>query len=116
MCGIAGYPGVLDARFDAALDALAFRGPDQRGNCGIGGYQLGCQRLAITDADAAQPLVIGSVPRRLAIVMNGSIAYADALRLVQTRGRLMKQAGEQKPGMMAAVLGMDEAIHKTWFG
>ena len=44
-----------------------------------------------------------------ALVAAGSLTYADALRLVRERGRLMKEAGERSPGMMAAVLGLDEA-------
>ncbi len=35
-------------------------------------------------------------------------SYADGLRLVRERGRLMKEAGEKAPGMMAAILGLDE--------
>lgn len=45
-----------------------------------------------------------------ALVAAGSIDFADALRLVHTRGRLMKEAGESSPGMMAAILGLDEAV------
>jgi [acyl-carrier-protein] S-malonyltransferase len=44
-----------------------------------------------------------------ALVAAGSLAYADGLRLVRTRGRLMKQAGERSPGLMAAILGLDTA-------
>jgi [acyl-carrier-protein] S-malonyltransferase len=44
-----------------------------------------------------------------ALVAVGSLRYGDALRLVRERGRLMKEAGEQTPGRMAAVLGLDEA-------
>jgi [acyl-carrier-protein] S-malonyltransferase len=43
-----------------------------------------------------------------ALVAAGSLAYADGLRLVRERGRLMKEAGLRAPGMMAAVLGLDE--------
>ena len=43
-----------------------------------------------------------------ALVGAGSIDYSDGLRLLRERGRLMKEAGEQQPGMMAAVLGLDE--------
>lgn len=43
-----------------------------------------------------------------ALVAAGSLGYADALRLVRERGRLMKEAGARSPGMMAAVLGLDE--------
>jgi [acyl-carrier-protein] S-malonyltransferase len=44
-----------------------------------------------------------------ALVAAGSLAYADALRLVRTRGQLMKEAGQAAPGLMAAILGLDEA-------
>ncbi|MCX6045193.1 MAG: ACP S-malonyltransferase [Chloroflexi bacterium] len=44
-----------------------------------------------------------------ALVAAGSVSFADGLRLVRERGRLMKEAGEKAPGMMAAVLGLDEA-------
>lgn len=44
-----------------------------------------------------------------ALVAAGSISYADGLRLVRERGRLMKLAGEQAPGLMAAILGLEEA-------
>ena len=42
-----------------------------------------------------------------ALVAAGAITYADGLRLVRERGRLMKEAGAQNPGKMAAILGMD---------
>jgi len=44
-----------------------------------------------------------------ALVAAGSISYADGLRLVRERGRLMKLAGDRAPGRMAAVLGLEEA-------
>lgn len=43
-----------------------------------------------------------------ALVAAGSLGYADGLRLVRERGRLMKEAGSRSPGMMAAILGLDE--------
>jgi [acyl-carrier-protein] S-malonyltransferase len=43
-----------------------------------------------------------------ALVAAGSISFADGLRLVRERGRLMKSAGQQQPGIMAAILGLDE--------
>lgn len=43
-----------------------------------------------------------------ALVAVGSIGFADGLRLVRERGRLMKEAGERSPGLMAAILGLDE--------
>jgi [acyl-carrier-protein] S-malonyltransferase len=43
-----------------------------------------------------------------ALVAAGSLTYADALRLTRRRGELMKAAGDQRPGLMAAVLGLDD--------
>lgn len=45
-----------------------------------------------------------------ALVASGSLTYLDALNLVRTRGNLMKAAGEENPGGMAAVLGVDLKI------
>jgi [acyl-carrier-protein] S-malonyltransferase len=43
-----------------------------------------------------------------ALVAAGILQFPDALRLVRERGRLMKQAGEDNPGGMAAILGLDD--------
>lgn len=42
-----------------------------------------------------------------ALVASGALHYRDAVTLVRRRGELMKQAGEQNPGGMAAILGAD---------
>lgn len=42
-----------------------------------------------------------------ALVATGRLSFPDALRLVRERGRLMKEAGERRPGGMAAVLGLE---------
>ncbi len=42
-----------------------------------------------------------------ALTASGALPFSDGLRLVRTRGELMKRAGELKPGGMAAILGMD---------
>jgi [acyl-carrier-protein] S-malonyltransferase len=45
-----------------------------------------------------------------ALVAAGVLPYPDALRLVRERGRIMKAAGQSKPGAMAAVLGLDDDV------
>ncbi|HET89472.1 MAG TPA: [acyl-carrier-protein] S-malonyltransferase [Chloroflexi bacterium] len=44
-----------------------------------------------------------------ALVAANALSFQDGLMLVRERGRLMKQAGEQNPGGMAAILGLDRA-------
>ncbi|MCL5950700.1 MAG: ACP S-malonyltransferase [Chloroflexi bacterium] len=43
-----------------------------------------------------------------ALVAAGAVEFPDALILIRERGRVMKSAGQRMPGMMAAVLGMDD--------
>ncbi|MBL8099950.1 MAG: ACP S-malonyltransferase [Anaerolineales bacterium] len=42
-----------------------------------------------------------------ALCAAGAFSFEDGLRLVRTRGELMKRAGELNPGGMAAILGLD---------
>ena len=42
-----------------------------------------------------------------ALVAAGALTFADGLRLVRERGRLMKAAGERSPGGMAAILQVE---------
>jgi asparagine synthase (glutamine-hydrolysing) len=93
MCGILGVAGSEAAGhqnvggFDAALDLLAHRGPDDRGVYAGQGVLLGHRRLSIIDLTAAghQPMVeadIGAV-----IVFNGEIYnYLELRRELEERG------------------------------
>jgi [acyl-carrier-protein] S-malonyltransferase len=45
-----------------------------------------------------------------ALVAAGVLDFRDALVLVRERGRLMKQSGEERPGGMAAIIGMDREL------
>lgn len=42
-----------------------------------------------------------------ALTASGALSFEDGLKLVQQRGQLMKEAGEQNPGGMAAILALD---------
>ncbi|MDR3415833.1 MAG: ACP S-malonyltransferase [Nevskia sp.] len=44
-----------------------------------------------------------------ALVAGGSIAFGDALKLVELRGRLMQNAVPEGQGTMAAIIGLDDA-------
>jgi [acyl-carrier-protein] S-malonyltransferase len=69
--------------------------------------------LALTDyarsLGLAPDMVAGhSLGEYTAAVVAGAISFTEGLSLVCTRGRLMKQAQDERPGAMAAVLGLSK--------
>lgn len=49
-----------------------------------------------------------------ALAASGAIDFEGGLRIVHLRGQLMAEAGEQRPGMMAAILGLaDDDVHQV---
>jgi [acyl-carrier-protein] S-malonyltransferase len=44
-----------------------------------------------------------------ALVAAGALEFGAAVQLVRERGRLMDEAGQESPGTMAAIVGLDEA-------
>lgn len=61
--------------------------------------------------DAKPDMVAGhSLGEFSALVACGAVSFADALKIVRRRGELMQQAGENNPGTMAAVIGMDDEV------
>src|SRR5690606_4869712 len=44
-----------------------------------------------------------------AYVAAGAMSFQDGLRTVRLRGELMQRSGEERPGTMAALLGLDDA-------
>lgn len=54
-----------------------------------------------------------------ALAVANALTFDDALRLVQLRGAAMQEAGEQQPGTMAAIIGLDDdtvasICHDVW--
>lgn len=45
-----------------------------------------------------------------AYVASGALAFADGVRTVRLRGELMYQGGQERPGTMAAILGLDDDV------
>jgi len=74
--------------------------------------ELGAGTPAAT-ADPATFVAGHSMGEYSALVAAGSLSFADGLLLVRERGRLMKLAGEEHPGLMAAILGLDEQVVAT---
>lgn len=65
----------------------------------------------LLDAAGVRPAAVAghSLGEYSACVAAGAIAFEDAVRLVHRRGELMYQAGLDRPGAMAAVLGLAPA-------
>ncbi len=67
---------------------------------------------AFKNIDGAKPdMVAGhSLGEFSALVANGCLSFADALRLVAVRASAMQKACEANPSTMAAVLNLDDSI------
>jgi [acyl-carrier-protein] S-malonyltransferase len=96
------------------LSRLCFEGPEDELNDTINTQPAvltmslaALQAMGDVDEVGALSFVAGhSLGEYSALAAAGKISIADAIRLVRERGRLMKEAGEQRPGGMAAVLGL----------
>ncbi len=106
-----------DAVLGFELSRLCFQGPEDRLTDTVNAQPA--LLAASVAALAALQSELGALPvpglvaghslgEYTALVATNSMAYPDGLLLVRERGRLMKEAGERAPGMMAAVLGLDE--------
>lgn len=67
--------------------------------------------LRVERPDTSPAAVAGhSFGEFTALAAAGSITFEDGLRLVRERGRLMKAAGEEQPGAMAAILAVETEV------
>ncbi|RPJ02825.1 MAG: [acyl-carrier-protein] S-malonyltransferase [Chloroflexi bacterium] len=78
-------------------------------------YVMGLALLRVLQAafppDQHPAFVAGhSLGEFTALTAAGAVGFADGLRLVRERGRLMNQAGQRAPGAMAAILGLDADV------
>jgi [acyl-carrier-protein] S-malonyltransferase len=67
--------------------------------------------LRLLEAAGIRPSFVAghSLGEYSACVAAGALGLEDAVRLVHRRGKLMHQAGIERPGTMAAILGLDGA-------
>jgi [acyl-carrier-protein] S-malonyltransferase len=109
-----------DATLGFSLSTLCFEGPQEELDDTINAQpailtvSIAClealkERLGPLGYLGAPSLVAGhSLGEFTALVVAGVLDFEDALKLVRERGRLMKETGEQRPGGMAAVIGLDD--------
>ncbi|MBX6753976.1 ACP S-malonyltransferase [Thermorudis peleae] len=65
------------------------------------------ERLRALGTTIQPALVAGhSLGEFSALVAAGTLSFEDALRIVRERGRLMKESAQERPGGMAAILGL----------
>jgi [acyl-carrier-protein] S-malonyltransferase len=100
-----------------ALSRLCFEGPEEALN-----DTYNTQPAILTSSIAAlraleeqglgQPAYVAghSLGEFSALVAAGALSFEDGLKVVRERGRLMKQADDQSPGGMAAIIALDREI------
>lgn len=121
-----GNSSVAKAVFDEAnsvlgfdLRGLCFQGPEEElrqtinAQPAILAVSVACLKVAteLSGRRLVPPSYVAghSLGEYTALVAAGVLDFADALRLVRERGRLMQEAGTKEPGGMAAIIGLDEA-------
>jgi [acyl-carrier-protein] S-malonyltransferase len=107
-----------DEALQFSLSRLCFEGPEDElrqtinAQPAIMTVSIACLRAASEVNHTVSPAFVAghSLGEYTALVAANVLGFTDAIRLVRERGRLMQEAGEIKPGGMAAVIGLDEAV------
>lgn len=120
---VAAYPAARDA-YEAAdallgfsLSEIIFDNPDDRLHDTLytqpAIYVCSLALLRVLQAQLSHAIPHSTAGHSLgeysALTLAGVLAFEDAVQLVHKRGHLMKQAGEEHPGGMVALLGISVA-------
>jgi len=102
-----------DSILGFSLTKICFEGPDdelrQTKNTQPAIFLHSMVAAGLVQSGKASMAAGHSLGEYSALVYAGALTFEDALRLVRLRGELMQQAGIEKPGTMAAVVGLDPA-------
>jgi [acyl-carrier-protein] S-malonyltransferase len=99
-----------------SLSGICFEGPDERlreteyTQPAIFATSLACLAAAVESGHVgARPAFMAghSLGEYSALVAAGALSLEDGLRLLDTRARLMAEAGRTNPGTLAAILGLE---------
>lgn len=110
-----------DAALGMSLSRICFEGPADELRRTVNTQpailvaSIACLRVAEEVAPEAlggpASFVAGhSLGEYTALIVAGALDFAQGVRLVRERGRLMEWCGELEPGTMAAFLGLDEPV------
>lgn len=111
----AGTFAEADAALGEALSSLIFNGPADQltltANTQPAILTMSVAVWRLLDERGLKPAFVAghSLGEYSAHVAAGTLAFADAVRLVRNRGRYMQEAVPVGHGAMAAILGLDEA-------
>ncbi|MDX1638966.1 MAG: ACP S-malonyltransferase [Balneolaceae bacterium] len=98
------------------LTSIMFEGPDEKlqqteyTQPAIFLHSVGLYRTLNTHPDMVAGHSLGEFS---ALAASGAVEFDEALKIVRKRGQLMQQAGEQHPGTMAAIIGMEDNTVET---
>src|SRR5512143_1927852 len=101
-----------------ALSRLCFDGPEAELTDTINAqpailtHSIATLRVIQAHAPETVPAFVAghSMGEFSALVAAGALSFEDGVKLVRERGRLMKQAGEARPGGMAAIMNLTRDI------
>ena len=104
-----------DAILGIPFSKLCFEGPEEELNDTLNTQpslyicSIAILRVLQGELDDLNPISTAghSLGEFTALTAAGALSFPDGVRLVRERARLMKWAGEQHPGGMAALLGLD---------
>jgi [acyl-carrier-protein] S-malonyltransferase len=108
-----------DERLGFSLSELCFEGPEDELRKTVNAQpalvtvSYACLKAAEeTDKGLPPPAFVAghSLGEYTALAAAGVLDFADTVYLACERGRLMYQAGLERPGTMAAIIGLDEAV------
>lgn len=104
-----------DEALNFSLSSLCFKGPEDELRRTINTQpaimtaSIACLRALQSCNSSIQPVFVAghSLGEYSALVAAGALSFTEGIRLIQERARLMQEAGDQYPGGMAAVIGLD---------
>jgi [acyl-carrier-protein] S-malonyltransferase len=107
-----------DEALGVALSTLCFDGPEEtltdtiNAQPAILATSIAYLRVFRASGQAPEPAYVAghSLGEYTALVAAGALSLEEGVKLVRERGRLMKEAGEANPGMMAAIIGLDTDV------